>query len=185
MSGASSKPAINGNKRTRFVPSPFSGKYDSLVESLWRAEFPELDTRGIPLLTVMDILSVQVKLFHSQVLKPYGRNYGEYIILTTLLLNGSGLTPRMLADIPYQPTAAIAQTLNRLEADGLVKREANPEDRRSTLVTLTERGEAQSREICEKHARRASERLGEFDTSALDDFRQSLNKLIKAMRDGQ
>jgi len=46
---------------------------------------------------------------------------------------------------------SMGQTINDLQADGLIAREADPEDRRRTLVTLTEEGR---RRLLEDRSRR-------------------------------
>lgn len=52
-------------------------------------------------------------------------------------LTASQLEPRLLL-----PQYGVSRLLDRLEADGLIARRPNPEDQRSRLVTITERGHA-------------------------------------------
>ena len=138
----------------------------------------EVDASDIPLLAILDVLAVQVSLFHSRNLKPLGRNFSEYTVLTTLLLSPAGLTPRQLADATRRPTAAVAQILNRLESDGLLRREANPEDRRSTLVQLTVQGRELARDLCAREAASADRIFAGLDEGEKEELRSAVNKLI-------
>ena len=44
------------------------------------------------------------------------------------------------ADDVHQPLSAISRSLRMLEQDGLIRREADPADRRKTLVRITPKG---------------------------------------------
>ncbi len=55
------------------------------------------------------------------------------------------------ADGHFSSRSNASQMIDRLQAEGLVQRQENPQDRRSVLVSLTERGAARLREGHAQH----------------------------------
>jgi len=74
-------------------------------------------------------------------LKPYQLSFARYEMLTLLSFTKGGALPMTSASVRLQvhPTS-VTNTVNRLERDGLVRREAHPTDGRATLVVLEETG---------------------------------------------
>lgn len=165
-----------------FIPEPVSGHYDEQVEQAWALSLSDIDSRGVPLLALLDVMSTLVSNFHNKTLKPLGHNYTEYAVLCTLLLHGTGLRPSVLTEMFRHPSANTTQTLKKLEQRRLIHREANPEDGRSVLVALTESGARVARELCEAEAAAAS-RLGrELSDRELQELRLALGKLVEIFR---
>lgn len=96
-------------------------------------------------------------------LKPFALTFARYELLTLLSFSRQGRMPLSSAASRLQvhPTS-VTNTVDRLEAAGLVSREPHPGDRRATLVTLTPEG----REV----AARATDALNRtvFTTPGLD-----------------
>src|SRR5215217_5808053 len=67
------------------------------------------------------------------------RSYGIHVVdLQTLglLLRADGpVTPTEIATMTELPTSTVTRVVSRLEAAGFVKRSADPNDRRSVIVT--------------------------------------------------
>lgn len=78
-------------------------------------------------------------------LKPYELTFARYELLTLLSLSRSGRMPMASASARLQvhPTS-VTNTVDRLEAQGFVRREPHPTDGRATLVVLTDAGRALS-----------------------------------------
>lgn len=74
-------------------------------------------------------------------LKPFALTFARYELLTLLSFSREGRMPLSSAASRLQvhPTS-VTNTVDRLEAVGLVTREPHPGDRRATLVTLTPAG---------------------------------------------
>jgi MarR family transcriptional regulator, transcriptional regulator for hemolysin len=53
------------------------------------------------------------------------------------LKDGASLTQKELATLAQIEQPTMAQLLNRMQRDGLIRRTANPQDKRSTLISLT------------------------------------------------
>lgn len=66
---------------------------------------------------------------------------GQFPVLLELW-SGDGLTQRELLDRLDIEQATMANTLSRMERDGLISRRRHPKDKRAQLVFLTNRGKA-------------------------------------------
>lgn len=66
---------------------------------------------------------------------------GQFPVLLELW-NGDGLTQRELLDRLDIEQATMANTLSRMERDGLIARRRHPKDRRAQQIFLTARGKA-------------------------------------------
>lgn len=77
----------------------------------------------------------------EKVLKPHGLTFARYELLMLLLFTRSGALPMSKASVRLQvhPTS-VTNVVDRLEAVGLVRRQAHPSDRRTTLVEITDDG---------------------------------------------
>lgn len=74
-------------------------------------------------------------------LRPFGLTFARYELLTLLSFTRGGRMPMASASARLQvhPTS-VTNTVDRLEASGLVRREPHPEDGRATLIALTDAG---------------------------------------------
>ncbi|UHS57961.1 MarR family transcriptional regulator [Agrobacterium vaccinii] len=68
-----------------------------------------------------------------------GFSPGQFPVLLELW-NEDGLTQRQLLDRVEVEQATLANTLARMERDGLIERKQHPRDRRAQIIELTERG---------------------------------------------
>lgn len=74
-------------------------------------------------------------------LRPFGLTFARYELLTLLSFSRAGRMPMASASARLQvhPTS-VTNTVDRLQADGYVRREPHPVDGRATLVVLTDTG---------------------------------------------
>lgn len=70
-------------------------------------------------------------------LQPLGLSRAQYLALNELWLE-DGLTQRQLADRVGVEQATMANTLVRMERDGLIEKKPNPDDGRSQQIWLAE-----------------------------------------------
>ena len=86
-----------------------------------------------------------VEMLRRRLLRPYFIEIGLTVgqgqprILRELYLSGP-MNQRELADACYLDVTTMSRTLDRLESMGLIKRQNNPECRRSWIISLTEEG---------------------------------------------
>ena len=83
----------------------------------------------------------------DQRLRPLGLSQGKWRTLINLSHGGDKLTQKELAERMGIEEPTLAGLLNRLEADGWIKREESPNDRRCKIVHLQRRSKAVLDEI--------------------------------------
>ncbi len=119
----------------------------------------------------------------DEALKPHGLTFARYEALVLLSFSRRGSLPmRLMGDrLQLHPTS-ITNIVDRLEADGLARRLPHPNDRRTTLVELTDRGE----EVVDKATvavTDASFGVVGLDESELTELAELLTKVRKAAGD--
>jgi len=93
-----------------------------------------------------------------------------------------GITVSDLAELAGVRKQTMAQAVDQLERTGYVERRPNPADRRSRLVSLTERG-ASVPPVTHAAAKRVEERWAELtDSKELEALRASLLRLLTQLR---
>lgn len=113
-----------------------------LIRSHWARERPDLDSTGFAsvgrLLRIGKLLERRV----SEVLAEQGLQLWAFDVLATLRRQGAPyrLTPTELSRATLLTPGAMTNRIDRLEAAGWVRREAQPTDRRGVRVVLTEAG---------------------------------------------
>lgn len=89
------------------------------------------------IMRVQQILLSQI----NGVLRPYGLSHARLEVLMALVASSAGQVPlgQLGGQLQVNP-GAVTSAVDRLEADGLVRRVPNPADGRGTLATITPRG---------------------------------------------
>ena len=104
-------------------------------------------------------------------------NFSQYITLKSLAHGPAGVTE--LARTAYLHPGAMTRLLDKLEARGLLVREADPADRRALHIHLTEAGFAMWRDVDQ-----CGQRVRERAMRGMDDAtRAQLTRLIEQVRD--
>jgi DNA-binding MarR family transcriptional regulator len=94
-----------------------------------------------------------------------------------------GISVSALAELANVRKQTMAQAVEQLERLGYVERRANPDDRRSRLVFLTDRGAA-VKPVTHATAARVEEQWAELTSpEELEALRASLLRLLTALRD--
>lgn len=77
----------------------------------------------------------------NQGLAPFGLTFSRYEALVLINLSRQGALPmgKIGERLQVHPTS-VTNTINRLDSDGLVTKEAHPTDGRATLATITVKG---------------------------------------------
>ena len=92
---------------------------------------------------VTSVMRVQQILLSAvdRALRPHSLTFARYEALVLLTFSRSGRLPmRVMGDrLQLHPTS-VTNIVDRLQADGLVRRIPHPTDRRATLVEITEAG---------------------------------------------
>jgi DNA-binding MarR family transcriptional regulator len=79
--------------------------------------------------------------FAEKILKPYALTLEQFHLLKNIDID-SGISQRQLGEVANKTPANMTRMLDRMEAKSLVVRQADPDDRRASLVYLTAKGQA-------------------------------------------
>ena len=102
----------------------------------------------------------------------------EMILLALLEAGEGGVRQKDIGtEIGINPSS-LSEQINRLEADRYIERTANPEDRRSTLISLTEKGRARAYEVQDERQSTAAELFANLTEEEKDTLLELLNKLL-------
>ncbi|RJL30850.1 MarR family winged helix-turn-helix transcriptional regulator [Bailinhaonella thermotolerans] len=123
-------------------------RVDEMVEA-WRRELPEAATVELEIVKRLGRLSGRAEFATQEVLAAAGLTYAEFDVLATLRRAAPPhrLKPGQLAARSMLTTGGTSNILQRLSAAGLVEREADPADRRSSWVRLTPLGVRRAEEL--------------------------------------
>lgn len=107
--------------------------------SEWNAERPELDATAMAVVGRLLSIGRLLEARANAALKPLGLHYTDLDVLATLRRGGKPYrrTPTGLRSSVLITSGAMTACLDRLEANGLVARVPDPEDRRSSAAELT------------------------------------------------
>src|SRR5690606_25686773 len=75
---------------------------------------------------------------YRDLLKPWGLTYQQVLVLSAVL-NDEKATPGRIAESLMVDSSTVSGLLKRLERDGLIRRDIDPQERRRVLVNPTER----------------------------------------------
>ncbi|NTZ91833.1 MarR family winged helix-turn-helix transcriptional regulator [Agrobacterium tumefaciens] len=108
----------------------------------WRKERPDLDVGPMGLLGRLHRLSTHLGREVEAVLLKHGLSSSAFDVLATLRRAGPPyrLSPGDLLAMTMVSSGTMTNRIDQLEKAGLVERIHNPQDRRSVLISLTERG---------------------------------------------
>jgi DNA-binding MarR family transcriptional regulator len=143
----------------------------------WRRERPDLDVEPMALLGRLNRLTTHLAREVETVLLKHGLSSSAFDVLATLRRSGSPyrLSPGDLLAMTMVSSGTMTNRIDQLEKAGLVERIHNPNDRRSVLISLTERGFA----IVEEAAGAHVENQHRLVAGLSEEERATLNQLLK------
>ncbi|WP_347345644.1 MarR family transcriptional regulator [Microbacterium sp.] len=111
---------------------------DRIVEA-WGAERPDLDFSPLEVLSRVDRLSRHLDRARRAAFRRSDLEPWEWDVLSALRRAGEPyqLSPKQLLPQTLVSSGTMTNRIDRLVERGLVRREADPDDRRGVLVTLT------------------------------------------------
>lgn len=112
------------------------------LRAQWARELPDLDTRGMEVLGRARRIVLRSRPPIEAVFASHGLDAGEFDVLSTLRRSGApyALRPTELYRSLMISSGGLTDRLNRLVKSGMVTRPPSPEDGRSLLVQLTDKG---------------------------------------------
>jgi DNA-binding MarR family transcriptional regulator len=114
---------------------------DDLIAA-WRAQRPDLDVEPMQVLSRISRLARHLDLARRGAFADHGLESWEFDVLAALRRQGPPfqLTPGALLRATLVTSGTMTNRIDRLAAEGLVRREPDPRDKRGVLVTLTGQG---------------------------------------------
>lgn len=112
------------------------------VVSAWRHERPDLDTAPMEVLSRVDRLARHVDRARAAAFSRHDLEGWEFDVLAALRRSGEPYraSPGALVRATGVTSGTMTNRVDRLAARGLVRRDSDPDDRRSVRVELTEQG---------------------------------------------
>jgi DNA-binding MarR family transcriptional regulator len=108
----------------------------------WRDAFPELEVGALQVTGRLSRIGPLLAKRQESVFSRFGLNRGEVGALSALRIAGPPhrLSPTRLGRGLMLSSAGVTSRIDRLERRGLVRRLADPDDRRGVIVELTDQG---------------------------------------------
>ncbi|MBX5106048.1 MarR family transcriptional regulator [Rhizobium lentis] len=139
----------------------------------WRRERPDLDVEPMGILGRLKRLGTHLGREVEAVLSKHGLSTPAFDVLATLRRSGAPyrLSPGELLEMTMVSSGTMTNRIDQLEKAGFVERIINSQDRRSVLITLTDKGLATVEEAVGAHVanqQRLTRNLTAEDKAAFD-----------------
>ncbi|HEX6994275.1 MAG TPA: MarR family transcriptional regulator [Gammaproteobacteria bacterium] len=147
----------------------------------WRRELPELDVLPMEVVgSLVHAARLIVRTHLEPFFQSHGLQQGEFDVLATLRRAGApyALSPTDLFEALMISSGGMTNRLDRLEKAGLIARSRNPEDRRGTIVSLTERGLELINRIIPLHVENQARAIAALSQTEQKQLCDLLSKLI-------
>jgi DNA-binding MarR family transcriptional regulator len=151
---------------------------DVILEQ-WRRERPELDPSPIGVIGRISRLARELEQRLEAVYRKHGLEPGWHDVLATLRRTGPPyrLRPSEFSTTLMLTSSGTTKRLDRLEQAGLITRGPDPEDRRATLITLTDPGHRLIDAVTEAHLDNERALLGTLTADERSRLADLLRKL--------
>ena len=103
----------------------------------------------------------------------------EIVLLNGLEAGETGIRQKDIAENLGIRPSSLSEQIDALEADRYLERVANPEDKRSTLIVLTEKGKARAWEVQDDRRKAAEEFCSKLTEAEKDTLIALLDKLLE------
>lgn len=151
----------------------------------WRREVPALDRSPMGVVGRISRLAQLLQPELERVFAAHGVSGGEFDVLATLRREGRPyrLTPTELSKALMVTSGGMTKRLSALEGRGLIRREPDPNDRRSTAVALTDEGRRLVETILPDHVANEQRLLAELSKKERNELANLLETLAVALGD--
>ncbi|MEW2912205.1 MarR family transcriptional regulator [Leisingera sp. JC11] len=152
------------------------------ITQQWGQERPDLDVTAMGVIGRVARLYLAYQREMHKTFAEFGLNAAKFDVLATLRRSGPPytLSPGDLLKATMVASGTMTNRIDRLEADGLVKRTVNPEDSRSFLVGLTEEGFALIDRAVTAHVQTQARLLEAMSPQDVETFTALLGKALRA-----
>ena len=103
----------------------------------------------------------------------------EIVLLNVLEAGETGIRQKDIAENLGIRPSSLSEQIDALEADRYLERVANPDDKRSTLIVLTEKGKARAWEVQDERQKAAADFCSRLSEAEKDTLIALLDKLLE------
>lgn len=123
------------------------------ITEQWAVERPDLDVSAMGIIGRVSRLTLAYQAGMQKTFAKFGLNAAKFDVLASLRRAGAPyrLSPGALLSATMVASGTMTNRISRLEAEGLVLRQLNPEDSRSFLIELSAKGLALIDQVVEEH----------------------------------
>jgi DNA-binding MarR family transcriptional regulator len=185
--GRTPKKKASAAEATRTKPvAPAADSIDELMQA-WERERPDLESWPFAIFGRIWRLSANLLGNAEHWLSPIGLTFESFSVIVTLRRGGPPfeMNPTALYRESLLSSGAITNRIDRVEAQGLVKRLPDPNDRRGTIVRLTPRGRALADRAIKLHFESLAKSLGGLDKSERAQLTALLGKLLLSVEENR
>jgi DNA-binding MarR family transcriptional regulator len=149
----------------------------------WKRQRPDLDVTATGVFGRISRIAALVQQSMDRVFEPHGLTVADFVVLAALRRSGPPfqLTPTALSRSMMVSSGGTTKRLDRLEAQGLIRRDRDPDDRRGTLVTLTDSGLATIDTVESEHVENEERLLAPLPQRARVTLTELLRELLVAL----
>jgi DNA-binding MarR family transcriptional regulator len=138
--------------------------------------------------TANSIMALQHRIFKAIAAKGHMPWVGldltrEQLRIVFLIHHHKKMSPGEAAEALGVSKANVTGVINRLVIRGLVSRRENPADRRSHILSLTEKGRNQVEQLQELHTEKMAGVLGSMPDEAVAGLLKGLTALVQALEE--
>lgn len=130
----------------------------------------------------LSILEQQVSAALARRYAELGLDRMQWRVLATLA-RGDGITAREVGAFTRMDKMQVSRALARLREAGLVQRDTHPDDRRASLLRLTETGRERYRQICPRVLEEERRILSLLSPEEARQLQELINRLSQALTD--
>ena len=147
------------------------------------SRYSEIDPLVEGAVSRMSTISKHLARAFDQTLADYGLNHGEYRLLLRLATRSADnrMSAGDLSRALTLSSGAMTNRLDRLETAGLIRRVADPRDRRGVLVELTENGRRQIDAAVTEQAAKEIDSLAVLKPRELSTLNDLLRKVLVSL----
>jgi DNA-binding MarR family transcriptional regulator len=149
----------------------------------WRRERPDLDPSPMGIFGRLSRITATARPAIDAVFARHDLNSWSFDVLATLRRAGPPfrLSPGDLLASCMVTSGTMTHRIDQLEKAGLVQRHANPDDRRSVLIGLTDAGRAKVDHVVGEHMANEQRLLAALDPAERRTLEAALKRFLAAL----
>ena len=149
----------------------------------WKQELPELAAENMLLIGRLKRAAAVIARELEKVYGEYGLTEGSFDVLATLRRSGAPytLTPTELFSSLMVTSGTMTTRLKNLENQGLIDRLPNPDDARSMLVRLTDKGKELIEQAVFPHVENEKRLMEKLDLKTKTSLEYGLEKWLEIL----